>query len=139
MAEIAIKIGSSAVYGDGDIVDAFSTRRIRAAWAEMLCHPWRQRPTKHGLRPGNHCRDWFEATHQFRFDRVARNWVTRIEIATGVQEIFGQLPNAAGEAIDVDLFVCRRLAEVAPGGGPRRAMFGKLGREVWYGGTVDTS
>ncbi|MCY2962740.1 MAG: hypothetical protein NT069_03660 [Planctomycetota bacterium] len=139
MAEIAIKIGSSAGYEDGDIVDAFSTRRIRAAHAEMLCHPWQQRPTKHGLRPGNHCQSWFDLTHQYRFERVHRNWVTRIEIATGVQEIFGRLPNAAGEAIDVDLFVRRRLAEVAPGGGPRRAMFGKLGREVWYGGTVDTS
>lgn len=142
MADIILKIGSvgpDPAWQDGDCVCAFSDRRILCCHAEHICHPWKHSRTRDGLRPDGLPRQFHEITHQYRFERVSRTELKRVTIATGAEEILSGKPNAAGEAIDVEEFVTRRMREKAPDGGPRLAMFGLPGAEVWYGGTIDVS
>ena len=141
MAELCLKIRDGANYQDGDIVQVFTNNRIRTIHTEVICHPWRSRVNRHGLRRSDHVRAFFEHTHQYRFERLAKHWYQRVEIATGETLLQGLVPDASGQGGDVDLFVRMRMSEreQAPDGGPKLAMFGQPGREVWYGGCYDPS
>ena len=79
MAELAIKVGSGANYKDGDILCAFNSRRIRCTHAQHICHVKQAGGGIGGLRDNAHvARDWFEHTHQYRFERVSRTEIKRI-------------------------------------------------------------
>jgi hypothetical protein len=124
MAEVLIKIGNGANYADGDIIAAFNRRCIRSVYAQAICHVKHEGPT--GRRSlTSLARDFREATHQYRFERIDADRVKRIEIATGLEEVFGR------ESIDVELFVRRRLRH------SRHSIFGSPGSEIWYGGRQD--
>ncbi len=122
MAELALKIGGTATYEDGDIVDAFNRRRIRHVHAQHICH------VKHGR---SELSEVYRAkTRQFLFQRVSKLEVVRTNLLTLAGEILSDKPNASGEYIDVPLFIARRLKH------PRHGIFGPPGVERWYGGTT---
>ena len=121
VASFALKIGNSSTYEDGDIVDAFNTRRVRCVYAQHLCKA-------HDLREM-----FLLKTCQFQFVRVSKREVKRIALATMAEDILSDKPNEAGEYIDVPLYVARRLK------GQRHCIFGAPGKEVWYGGKCDHS
>lgn len=134
MSELVLKINSGSNYVDGDILCAFNSRSIACAHAQHICHYKSAIRNRDGLIPKSivTC-DWFELTHQYRFERISVREVRRTNLATLAEEIFSDKLNERGEAIDVPLFIARRL---------RRAnhyLFGAVGSEVWYGGHKDFS
>lgn len=134
MAELLIKVGAGANFEDGDILCAFNRRRIRCCHAQHICHV-RVAPRNGGglIRTDAVARDWFEATHEYRFERVSPNELDRVTIATGERERLSDKPNAKGQAIDVRLFIVRRKRR------PDNYLFGEDGAEIWYGGRIDVS
>ncbi len=109
ISELILKIGdqqtaSGLGFEDGDVICAFNRRRIRQVHAEGICHVRRAPRNGSGLiRLDAVIRDWYEATHQYRNERVSRTEVLRTEIATGTQEVFSDKPNKKGERIDDQL------------------------------------
>ena len=128
MAEILIKIGDGSAYADGDLLCAFNRRRIRCCHAQGICHPDLMPFNENGLRPPD-CvmKRLHEETYQYKFTRISRTRIERLEIATGIIDTFGP------ESIDVPLFLTRRKRH------KRHAIYGASGREFWYGGNVDLS
>ena len=137
MAELLLKIGTDApdpAYQDGDILCAFNERRMLCCHAEMICHPRLAALTRDGLRDnGSLARTMLDTVCQYRFERLSRDEIERVDLVTGDRERFGRTPNERGEQMDVDQFVKRRLRHDA------HRIFGVPGREVWYGGTIDWS
>jgi hypothetical protein len=137
MADLLLKVGASNGYADGDILGAFNRRRIRCVHAEHLCHLGLAGFTRDGLRPVDAlARDLREACCQYRFERVSRTEIERVEIATGARVRSGAVPvevDGQRQQMDVDLFVRRRKRH------SRHGLFGTPGSEQWYGGKTDRS
>lgn len=129
MAELLLKVGAGSGFEDGDVICAFSRRRIRSSHAERICHRRRGEGGSGVLRPrGTLFEKWYELTHEFRNERVSPTEVLRTRLADGTIEVLGPKPNAKDEAIDVRLYLARRLAW------PTHRIFGTPGSEVWYSG-----
>jgi len=93
MAELALKIGAGANYRDGDILAAFNSRFIRCVHAQHICHVKNAGGGIGVLRDNSHvARDWFEHTHQYRFERVSRTKINRITLADMSQVIISTRP-----------------------------------------------
>lgn len=136
MAELLLKVGDRSAdpadYKDGDILCAFNRRRIRCVHAESICHVRKAQRNASGLiLLSEPSRDWYEATHEYRFERVSATEMRRTMIATGESEILSDRPNAKGEYIDVRAFIERRKRRRN-----KHYLFGEDGAEVWYGGTI---
>ena len=134
MAELLLKIDPGANYDDGDVLCAFNRRAIRCCHAQHICHP--RIATRNGsglIVPGSPAHVFFEATHQYRFNRVSATQVLRTDLVASDTEVLGLRPNAKGEQIDVRLFVARRKRKAD------HRLFGEDGAEVWYGGRKDFS
>lgn len=114
---------------DGDVVCAISSDHTQRTAARNICdhHGFEILPS--GYRDSDPLLVGFlSATNRYRMQRNGDR-VERTEIATGAVDVIGPTPNDAGEAIDVDLYLSRRLRH----GGHR--IFIESGRETWYGGT----
>lgn len=129
MAELVLKIGDSPVRGnaaryvDGDIVEAFSRRRIRAIHAGVLCHVKHAELTPDGYRPmGSLAQLAREHSYQTKFERISQTEIRCEDRWNKVTEI---VPYSV-----LELFIQRRLQH------PRHGIFGALGAELWYGGKV---
>jgi len=134
MAEYALKIGDTSTYDDGDILCAFTDRHIQATHMQHLTHKRLAAKDGHGLIPPDSLiQARLERVSQFRFERLDKRTIQRIVIATEQAVKLSHTPNADGEYIDVPEFVARRLKAGT------RPMFGRPGREVWYGGNTDYS
>lgn len=84
MANIALKIGDSPRFQDGDVLDVFTRRRIRCCHAEHVCFPRQLARSPSGelvsqhirklangcLSPEDVSRDFYESTHSNRFRRT---------------------------------------------------------------------
>lgn len=134
MAELLLKTDAGSGYDSGDILCAFNRRHIRCCHAQNICHVKRAKRNASGLILLTEvARDWFEATHQYRFDRLSATEVQRTTLATGDIDFFSDKPNEAGEYMDVRLFIARRKQNTG------NYLFGEDGAEVWYGGRADMS
>lgn len=134
VATVAIKVGPGAGYEDGDLLCCWNRRHIRCVHAQHICHVKTAARNGDGLIPlTHHSRDWFEHTHLYRFERVSANEIRRTNLATLVEDVLSATPNAAGEQIDVPLFLSRRKQRA------ENYLFGTDGSEVWYGGQKDFS
>ncbi len=137
MPHLTLKIGTvgpDPLYQDGDIVCAFNDRRIKCCHAEMICHPRKEGFNSHGLRiPKGLAQLFYDNTHQYKFERLNKVEMKRINLITGEEEIFGATPNTNGEYIDVPLFISKRISN------KNHVIFGQEGREYWYGGKKDFS
>lgn len=140
MPEVLIKIGAGASYEDGDILCAFNRRRTRQCHMECVCHPWKESVTRDGLRPSDGLAEWMHKTcYQYRFERVNRHEVLRTDLITGETMLLGPKPNEDKQHIFVEEYLARRKRAAAPTGGPKKAIFGEEGHEIWYGGQIDCS
>lgn len=132
MAELALKIGRGANYDDGDILCAFNLRRIRCTHAQHICH--RRLADMRDLN--SVARDWYEITHQYRFERVSRTEIKRVTLATMDEVIIDGTPRLIDgkmQHMAVEEYVRRRRSH------PRHKLFGEKGKEFWYGGRHDFS
>ncbi|MDP3911641.1 MAG: hypothetical protein Q8Q14_14745 [Gemmatimonadales bacterium] len=136
MAEVLLTVRAQSGYGDGDVLCAFSRRRIRCCHAAMLCHVRKAGVTRAGLRRDGLARDAQEIVYQYRFARVSAADVERTDLATGDVVTFGPTPtiiDGKRQHMDVAAFVRRRVRHA------NHRVFGTPGREVWYGGRQDMS
>lgn len=142
MAEIVVKVGTvnardERTYQDGDIIAAFNNRRISQMFVEHICDPRKAGGGRGILRDENHVsRDWFEHTHQYCFERVNRQAVRRVDLATGDEVLIGERPSRVdgrSQHTDVVAYINRRLAHHG------HKIYGQPGREFWYGGKYDPS
>ncbi len=137
MAELTLKIGAGANYVDGDILAAFNSRRIRCVHAQHICHVKNAGGGIGALRDNAHvARDWFEHTHQYRFERVSRTEIKRILLFDMNEVLFDNTPKLVDgkmQHMDVELYVNRRMLHNL------HKIFGTPGAEVWYGGKTDVS
>ena len=133
MAELAIKIGDSAGYVDGDILCAFSDNRISQVHIEKLCNVKLAGGGVSAHRDANHIAfDFLLETSKYRFDRVSESEVVRTTLETSVTVTLDNTPqeiDGSMQGMDVALFVSRRLNH------PAHRIFGVPGAEIWFGGT----
>lgn len=123
MAEVVININSGSVFEEYDILRAFNNNRIHRCHAEMICAL--KNFNSDGLRPRGTLNERFlEKTMQYRFERVSRKEVKRTNLWTNEIEIFGPL------AMDVELYLEKHLSH------SNHKIFGTLGNEVWYSGSM---
>lgn len=126
MAELLVKIGPGSNYTDGDVLEAFSDRRIACTHAQHICHPRRADRNQSGLILRDSLAErYLEIVSEFRFERISATEIERITLATGARERFGP------ESIDVRLFIRRRKVKLD------HLLFGEDGAEVWFGGRTN--
>lgn len=138
VATIALKVGDRSAdpadYKDGDILAVWPRRFIRCVHAQHICHPRIAARNGGGLIPLTEvARDWYERTHQYRFERVSATEVRRTDLDTLEEDVLSGTQNADGEAMDVALFIQRRKQRLD------NYLFGTPGAEVWYGGRQEHS
>ncbi len=141
MAELAIKVGAVSAdlthYQDGDILCAFNARFIRCVHAQHICHVKNAGGGIGVHRMDAHvARDWFENTHQYRFERISRTEIRRVTLVTLEEIVIDDTPkhiDGKRQHMDVELYIQRRLVH------ERHRIFGSSGAEVWYGGRIDVS
>lgn len=116
----------------GDIIGAFNRRRIRHVNAQHFCKPVHAGFNSDGLRPtGLHHQAWFEATAQYKFERISTHEVRRTNLVTLEELVVDQFHPT--DAMDVVEYLRRRKRHA------RHKIFGTDGAEVWYGGRTDPS
>lgn len=87
VATVALKVGSVSAdplhYQDGDILGVFNRRQIRRRHAEHICHRKLAAKGPGGLiSASSHCRDMYDATHQYRLGRVSEFRMVRTDLNT---------------------------------------------------------
>lgn len=113
---------------DGDVVCAISREHAERTAARNICGHRGFEILESGYRDSDPVLVGFLGeTNKYRFQRQGDR-VERTEIATGNVDWLGSTPNDAGEAIDVDLYLSRRLRHSG------HRIFLEAGRETWYGG-----
>lgn len=131
MAEIVLKVKDSPTYKDGDILCAFSDRRISDVHVQHICHPKNHDFNSDGLRDRNTLLEiHLQNVMEFRFERVSKTEMKRYNLRTGEVDLFSDKPDVNGERIDVPFYLKRRK------GNARHKIFGSLGSEIWYGGNA---
>jgi len=129
MAELMLKIGEGSNYEDGDVLHAFNRRRIGLVHAEHIGNITKAGGGKLVHRTYDSiARRLQNATYQYEFKRVSTNFVKRTNLWTGESKIIGKKVDEDGNAMDVPLFVKRRLNH------KRHRIFGSPGKEIWFGG-----
>lgn len=137
MAELAIKVGSNLgtqAYKDGDILCAFNSRRIRCTHAQHICDYRKIGRNGGGLIVSSSvAKDFFDHTHQYKFQRISKTEIKRITLSDMSEEALSDKPNVKGEQIAVEEFIRRRKMR------SDHYLFGNIGSEFWYGGRKDFS
>lgn len=147
MAEIALVIerpNQVTKYEDGDILLAMNDRRILNAHTQYICHAKKMGFTNEGLREVGCLLDKYQQRAcQYKFQRVSEKEVMRITLATGVEELISNIPNAKGEYMDVPAYITHKKHFAYTGGdtpklirikNKEHKLFGTEGHEYWYGG-----
>lgn len=128
MAEVLLKVGDGANYQDGDVLCAFNNRRIQAVHAAELCNPKHAQRLNGGLLMADSLAwYWMIESYQYRFVRISKTEVLRIDQHTGERERFGP------KHIDVRQFLRRRRQNA------NHSIFSDGPRVIWFGGKVNTS
>ena len=139
---------SSGSYDDGDIMSAVTYRQVRSERAEGLCN---KKIKVNGVRnfdrlnanglfdAGDVLEDWFEATAEFKFERLSASEgrITRLSDMNSIEFTSNQpFQQHDGRTVqmDLDLYLKRRKATLAGPGGRGKPIFGTPGNEYWYGG-----
>ena len=141
MAELLLKIGTGSNYEDGDILCATNWRAIRCEHASRICDRYKRdyRQADGLIRIGSLAERWFRHTHQYRYERVSRTQIRRVNQWTGSEVIYGSKPiddpDRPGTMIHchVEEFFARRLQH------NRHVVCGAKGSEVYYSGLQDYS
>ena len=114
---------------DGDVVCAMSCEQSERTAARNICDHHGFQILDSGYRDADPLLLGFLGeTNKYRFQRDGDR-VERTEISTGAVDWLGLTPNDAGESIDVEQYIERRLRHSG------HRIFIESGRETWYGGT----
>lgn len=125
MSETLLITQDGPRYKDGDILFAFDPLRTRRTHAEHICAYERFGGGVKVPRPlGTLGHDFMRAVYQYENERISRTQMKRTELATGVVDVFGP------PEFDVPLHVELCLLD------ENHAIFGSLGKEIWYGGHI---
>lgn len=132
MAEIVLKVkNDGGSYDDGDILCAFSDRRISDVHVQHICNPKEYGFNSDGLRDMDTLLEiHLQNVMEFRFERVSETELTRHSLRNGEVDLISNIPNDSGECMDVELYLKRRK------GHARHKIFGSIGSEIWYGGNT---
>lgn len=133
MAEIILKIGSSQLWDDGDVVEAVNDKITSATHAEILADPRKEGFNSSGLRPDGLGKTYLECVYQYKFERVSKTEVARTELDSSGLTIENSTEVFGPESINVEEFVLRRYRN------SNHKLFGTRGSEVWYGGATSSS
>jgi len=129
MAELLLKVGDSGRFKDGDIILAHNDARILDVHAQHICDPRPVGFNRYGLRTKNGMVEkYLQETAVYRFERISRTEVARVNLLTGQGDIVDDNPNMHGESIFVEAFIARQTKF------QNHMIFGSPGKEVWYGG-----
>lgn len=132
MAELILQTsdnGPDPAWRNNDIIHGMNDLRIHDVHAQHICHKNLIGFNGDGLRPANSLTEMYlSKVKQYKFERISVKEIKRIVLATLSEEILSEKPNAKGHAIDVGLYIQRRLLH------DKHMIFGTLGAEVWYGG-----
>lgn len=129
---------SNGSYEDGDIVYGRSINEALWIHAQEFAHPLKTSGLKlNGLREDGIGRDWLEVISEYRFERISSTLVTRTNLRTLAQQTIGP-PGYVGnpdapfgkEHIYVQLHLDSLLDS------PNHQIYGEVGSEVWYGGSL---
>ncbi len=133
-AELLVKKGDGQDYKDGDIISALNSKRILDVHAQNITNPKFQDKNKHGLRePGSTLEDYLLNTKEFKFQRLSKTAIKKINLQTREETVISDVPNADGEQMDVPTYIARRLRH------DRHQIFGTPGQEYWFGGRTITT
>ncbi len=137
MADLVLQVGDSSNpegYEDGDILCAFNDRRILHVHSEHACsprkHPDRSPRVDGFLVRGTLFEDFCSLTCRYRFERISRREVRRVDIDTLAEEVFSDVPkllDGKTQHINVQEWINRRLES------RKHKIFGATGTEVWFG------
>lgn len=125
-------------YDEGDVLHAFTSRRILDVHAQHVVHPKlmiREGGDVGRITPGSLLEFCLERTRQFKFERISARQVRRTNLRTLDEDTISDVPNASGEYMNVQLYLDRRVA-FKPS---QNQMFGSAGSEYWYGGITTTT
>jgi hypothetical protein len=126
MAELVLAVRDQTNYQSGDILCAFNERRIGCVHAEHICHPKKFGFSSSGLRqPVTLLERMLARSYQYKFQRVSRTEVERMDLATLDVEVFSDKTRPRTH-VEQYVFERKRLE--------RHLIFGTPGREYWFGG-----
>jgi len=151
VSELMVKVGNSTGYHDGACIHAFTDCRVLCCQAQNKLFEKDsytkncKRADGEGLLPvGDAAQDYYEQTHQFRFQRTGSNTATVTRLSDGDTIAFESnkpFVQHDGKTVQMDILKWMqkkkdRRHSKEHGGMP---MFGTVGREIWYGGrtTID--
>ena len=151
MSELMLKVQNGTGYKDGDCLHGFTDCRIQCASAQNVL--FKKDPTTNnneradaeGLIPENDAsQDFYEQTHQFKFQRTGKNTATVTRLSDNNTISFESnkpFVQHDGKTVQMDIQKWLRKKrdrhrDKNHGGFP---MFGTVGHEIWYGGrtTID--
>ena len=128
MAEIMLMVGDTPSYKDCDILCAFNDRRIQHVHAQHICNS-----------DSELCEMFREKMCQYKFQRVSKNEIKRITLATEEETIFGNVPivdPTKPHLGEITMAVQQQISEKKKIKG---YLFGAIGSEYYYGGRSDLS
>jgi len=140
MAELIIRIDQGPArphpaFQDGDIMHALNDRRILQVHAEHICWPRINDEKVGGFLTDQPLLENFLA-HIYLWKNIRTGMTHAKKIATRDDSSSGILKGQEfdiSKTMDVQRYVFGRLVA------GKKPMFGKLGREIWYGGRSDLS
>ena len=144
MAELALKVGDSSAYTDGDVLCAFSQRSIRCTHAQDVCFPMAGTHldlTAEGLWANDSPAEVFEANA--KETKIERLTASRARLTSGVfsVEFDSNTPfvDHKGKTVQMDIaqFFSRKLKTLRSAGRAGQPIFGAPGQEVCYGGSTN--
>ena len=120
---------NEADFEQGDIVHAFNQKRLLKVYAEIITNPKTAPRNQDTLIEPNSLLDiYLQNTKQYKFERISETEIRKTNLETNQTDILSNTPNQNREAMDVQLFINRRLKSNT------HQLFGTKGHEYWYGG-----
>jgi len=151
MAELLLKVGATASYKDGDILCAFSRRRIAYEHCHLQC--WKRNPVTRrlasldvdGLIPTTDVLyDYCENFQEYRLEQLSKKegLITRLSDAAEIRFNSNQtFTDFSGKAVqmDIELYVARRLASLKRANAQGKPLFKGTNGAIWHGGKSATT
>lgn len=149
---LQLMVGDHPTYEDGDIVSAVNWRYTRHTTCEGLCFARRasdRRPLRLNgtgfLNTSDISRDFFEETHEFRFERVNANQLKKVRLSDNAEIIFtsGQIKadfDGRDVSFDAASFFGRMLRTWGEPNARGKWLFGTDSQNIqYYGGKMNSN
>lgn len=135
MAGIHINPKTSEQHSDGAVLEAHTDCDILRTHTQYEFQPCDCEVNYDGWREADSClRHYEEAIYKYKFVRLSNKDVMRINQWDGGFDMINETPNEKGEYIFVDQHLSILRKHKVKGRAGHR-IFGRAGREFWYGGS----